>query len=138
MSKATVTRLFIGGILAVIGGAVVAVTAVWIAIANNAFVMNGSDIVALHGSALTWTLLALGAAGGLAMLAGMVSGVIAWLGALTNTWQLQSRTWFVALLLLGIFSLGFIAMIGYVVAGPDGTADGAARGTPIIVGAAAA
>ena len=49
MSKATVTRLFIGGALAVIGGAILAIAAVWIAIANDVFVMNGPDIVALPG-----------------------------------------------------------------------------------------
>lgn len=138
MSKATVTRLLIGGIVAVIAGAGVAIAAIWIAIANDVFVMNGPDIVALHGSGLTWTLLALGALGGLTMLAGMVSGVIAWIGALLNTWQLASKVWFVALLLLGIFSLGFIAMIAFVLAGPDGTADRAAGGTRITAGAGAA
>ena len=66
MSKATVTRFFIGGALAVIGGAILAIAAVWIAIANDVFVMNGPDIVGLRGSALAWPLLGLGIVGGLA------------------------------------------------------------------------
>ena len=52
MSKATVTRLFIGAGLAMIAGAVLAFVAAGIAIANNVFVMNGPDIVGLRGGAL--------------------------------------------------------------------------------------
>ena len=47
---------------------------------------------------------------------------MSWIGALLNTWQLDSKTWFAVLLLLGIFNLGFFAMIAYLIAGPDGTA----------------
>jgi hypothetical protein len=120
MSKATVTRLFIGGVLAVIAGAVLAIAAVGIAIANDVFVMNGPDVVAVRGSALAWSLLGLGIVGGLAIMAGLIAGLISWIGALLNTSQLENKAWFLALLLLGIFSFGFIAMIAYVVAGPDG------------------
>jgi hypothetical protein len=127
MSKTTVTRLFIGGVVAVTSGAILAIAAVWIAIANNVFVMNGPDIVALRGSALAWSLLGFGAAGGLAVVVGVVTGVVASIGALVNTWQLESKAWFIALLLLGIFSLGFFAMIAYILAGPDGTRGSAAR-----------
>ena len=37
-------------------------------------------------------------------------------------WQIESKTWFAVLLLTGIFNFGFIAMIAYLVAGPDGSA----------------
>ena len=50
MIKATVTRLFIGGGLAIVTGAILAVVAIGIAIANDVFVMNGPDIVGLRGS----------------------------------------------------------------------------------------
>jgi hypothetical protein len=127
MSKATVTRLFIGGGLAVIAGAILAIVAVWIAIANNVFVMNGPDIVGLRGSALAWSMLPLGIVGGLAIMGGLIAGLVAWIGALLNTWQLESKTWFVVLLLLGIFNFGFFAMIAFLIAGPDGTTDAAVR-----------
>ncbi|MGZ6256323.1 MAG: hypothetical protein ACXWMB_04840 [Candidatus Limnocylindria bacterium] len=39
---------------------------------------------------------------------------------LLNTAELADKTWFVILLVLGIFSFGLIAMIAYVIAGPDG------------------
>jgi hypothetical protein len=34
-----------------------------------------------------------------------------------------NRSWFLVLLLLGIFSFGFVAMIAYLIAGPDATAE---------------
>ena len=47
MSKATVTRLFIGSGIAIVAGAILAVAAVWLAIANDVFVMAGPDIVGI-------------------------------------------------------------------------------------------
>ena len=127
MSKATVTRLFIGGGLAVIAGAILAIVAVAIANANGAFVMNGPDIVGLKGSPLSWAMLPLGIVGGVAIAGGLIAGLIAWIGALMNTWQLESKTWFAGLLLLGIFNFGFFAMVAFLVAGPDGSSDVAVR-----------
>jgi hypothetical protein len=115
MSKATVTRLFIGGGLAVIAGAMLAIVAVSIANANDVFVMNGPDIVGLRGSALAWLMLPLGIVGGLAIAGGLIAG------------QLESKTWFAGLLLLGIFNFGFFAMVAFLVAGPDGSSDVAVR-----------
>lgn len=131
MPKATVTRFFIGGALAVIAGTVLAIAAVWVAIANDVFVMNGPDIVALQGSALAWSLLGLGTVGGVAIVAGSIAGLVSWIGALLNTSQLESKAWFIALLLLGVFSFGVIAMIAYVIAGPDGPTEAASRRTQV-------
>lgn len=136
MSKATVTKVFIGGGLAIVAGAIVAIAAIWIAIANNVFVMNGPEIVALRGSALGWSLLGFALVGGLAMAAGAIAGFVAWFGALINTAQLENKTWFVALLILGIFSFGFIAMIAFVLAGPDADRERARRTVPTPAAAA--
>jgi len=62
---------------------------------------------------------------------GLIAGLVAWIGALLNTWQLESKTWFVVLLLLGIFNFGFFAMIAYLVAGPDGATDAAVLRTQV-------
>ena len=120
MSKATVTRFFISGGLAIVAGAILAIAAIWIAIANNVFVMNGPDIVAVRGSTLAWSTLGLALVGGLVIMAGLIVGLVSWIGALLNTAQLENKGWFVGLLLLGIFNFGFIGMIAYLVAGPDG------------------
>jgi len=130
MSKATVTRLFIGSAIAGIAGAILAIAAVGIAIANDVFVMSGPDIVGVRGSTLAWSMLGLGIVGGLAIAGAMIGGLVSWIGALLNTSQLESKTWFLVLLLLGIFSFGLIAMIAYVIAGPDGTSEAAPRRAP--------
>ena len=135
MSKATVTRLFIGSLVAFGAGAVVTIFAIALAIANDVFVMSGNDIVAIQGGTLAWALIGLAVLGGLAAAGGVIAGFIAWIGAVLNTWQLESKAWFVGLLLLGIFNFGFVAMIAYVIAGPDGKAAAAARAAPVPVGA---
>jgi hypothetical protein len=128
MTKATVTRLFIGGGLAIVAGAILAIAAVWIAIANDVFVMNGPDVVGLRGSGLAASMLGLGIVGALAIMGGLIAGLVAWIGALLNTWQRESKGWFVGLLLLGIFNFGFFAMVAYLLGGPDGASAAALRG----------
>ena len=135
MSKATVTRLFIGGVIAVAAGAVLAIAAVWVAIANDVFVMAGADIVDVRASGLAWSLLGFGIVGGLAIVGGMIAGLVSWIGALLNTWQLESKTWFAVLLLTGLFNFGFVAMIVYLIVGPDGRAAAAPLAAPAPAGA---
>ena len=130
MSKATVTRLFVGSIIAVGAGAILGIAAVAVAIANHVFVMAGSEIVGLQGGAFAWSLIGLGIAGAIVIMSGLIAGLVAWIGALLNTWQLESRTWFAVLLLTGIFNFGFLAMVAYVIAGPDGRGLSAGRSAP--------
>ena len=138
MSKSNITKLFIGSGIAIIAGGILAVAAVWVAIANGVFVMNGPDIVGLRGGALAWSLLGAGIVGSLAVASGLIGGLVSWIGALLNTWQLESKAWFVGLLLLGIFNLGFLAMVAYILAGPDGTRDPADRRAHFRAGASPA
>jgi hypothetical protein len=58
----------------------------------------------------------------IAIVGGAIGQFIAWIGAVVNTSRLEDKTWFVVLLVLGLLSFGFIAMLVYVLAGPDGTA----------------
>jgi hypothetical protein len=127
MPKTTVTRLFIGSVVAVGAGAIVAIGAIWLAIANGVFVMSGDEIVGIQSSALAWSLLGLAIVGGLTIIGGLIGGLVSWIGALLNTAQLERKTWFVVMLLLGIFNFGFVAMLAYVVVGPDGTTTTAPR-----------
>jgi hypothetical protein len=121
MSKTAVTRLFIASGIALVAGAALSVAAIWLAIVNDVFVTAGPDIVGIHGSAVAWSLLGLGLVGGVAVVGAFIGGIVSWVSALLNTWRLESRAWFAVLLLLGIFNLGFFAMVAYLVAGPDGT-----------------
>jgi H+/Cl- antiporter ClcA len=121
MSKPTITKLFVGGILAVVAGLVLGVIACVFAIANNVFVMNGPDVTGITSGPATWTMLSLGILAVLALVGGATAGLVAWIGALINTAQLEDKVWFILLLVLGLLSFGFFAMIAYVIAGPDGT-----------------
>ncbi len=134
MPKSTITRLFIGGGIAIVAGAILGFAAVLTALGTGTFVTNGPDIVGLRGSALAWSLLGIGIVGGLAIMGGLIAGLVAWIGALLNTWLLDSKAWFVALLVIGIFNLGFFATIAFVVAGPDGTEESAPRPANALAG----
>src|SRR5688500_7771690 len=120
VSKATVTRIFLGSVAAVIAGAVLAFAAVWVAYANGAFVMSGPDVIGVQATPMAWTIVGLGVVAALTMIAGFIGGLVSWIGALLNTAKLEDKTWFIVILVLGLFSFGLIAMIAYVIAGPDG------------------
>jgi hypothetical protein len=126
VSKATVTRIFLSSVVAVVAGAVLAFAAVWIAFVNGAFVMSGPDVIGVTSTPLAWSIVGLGVVAVLAMMAGFIGGLVSWIGAL-NTAQLEDKTWFIVLLVLGVLSFGLVAMIAYVIAGPDGEKQMAAR-----------
>lgn len=113
MSKQTITRLFVGGTVAFAAGLVPVLFAIWAAVSSN--------------WAVTAALVVVGA---LAMIAGAVAGVVSWVGALLNTWKLDDKLWFTSLLVLGLCSCGVLAMVAYVLNGPDGTA-GAGIAAPL-------
>jgi hypothetical protein len=119
MSKSTVTRLFVGSLLAIAGGLMLGFIAVLRGYTNGAFVMNGPDVVGVQSTAMAWTVAALVVIGILAIIGGVIGQFVAWIGALLETAQLEDKTWFLVLLLLGVLSFGFVAMLAYVIAGPD-------------------
>jgi hypothetical protein len=119
MTKATITKLFVGGVAAVVAGVVLAIIAVIAAFGSNIVEVNGHDVVGVEWSGLTWSILGVLILAGLAMVGGAIAGLVAWIGALLNTVQLEDKTWFVLLLVLGLLSFGLVAMIAYVIAGPD-------------------
>jgi H+/Cl- antiporter ClcA len=121
MSKRTVTRLFVGSLVALGAGAVLGVAALTAALASDAIDIGGSHLVDVHAGTGVWTAMALVVVGSLAALVGSVGAVVSWLGALGNTWQLEDKTWFWSLVALGLLGVGLVAMIAYVAVGPDGT-----------------
>jgi hypothetical protein len=120
MSKTTITWVFIGGVVAIVAGAILSLATVLAAIAGGVIIVEGSEVVGVNGGTLAWSLVGL-VIGMVAIVSGSIATLAAWIGALLNTVQLDDKTWFVLLLVLGLFSFGFLAMIAYVVAGPDGT-----------------
>ena len=134
MSKKNVTRLFVAAIVAVVAGVVVGVAALWTALASDAIDLGGSDYIDVNGGSGAWTALGLVIVGSLVALGGTIAAVVSWIGALLNTWQLEDKLWFGSLLAGGLLGLGVVAMIAYVVAGPDGMKQSVAR--PRVAGAA--
>jgi hypothetical protein len=94
------------------------VTAGGLAYANGNFVMDGPDVVGVRSTPGGWALILLAVVGPLAMIGAVIGQFVAWIGAVVNTSQLQDKTWFVVLLVCGLLSFGFIAMVVYLAAGP--------------------
>ena len=134
MSKATVTRLFIGGLIAFGAGAIVAI---WPSHSRSPTTLrHGRHRHHRHpGGPLAWALILVAILGGMAAAGGVVAGFVAWIGAVLTTWQLETKAWFIALVLLRIFNFGFVAMIAYVITGPDGKVAATGRVTPVPIGA---
>ena len=128
MPKSAVTRLFIGGIATVVVGVVLMLAVVWGTFANGVIVLGGSEPIAVNGGSTAWLLVGLGLVAAVVGLGGFVVAVVSWLGALLNTFHLEDRTWFFLLLVMGLVGLGFLAMLAYVIAGPDSTRQGARTG----------
>ena len=120
MSKTTVTRLFVGANIAIVVGVVLVLATVVAALAGGVVSIGGPSVVAIDGDTfggtVGWLLLA-----AVILAAGTLIGIASWIGALFNTAELEDKTWFGALLVLGLLSFGWVAMVAYVVAGPDGT-----------------
>jgi hypothetical protein len=127
ISKKTITRLFVGAVVAVGAGLVLGVAALTAALASDAIDVGGSHLVDVHAGSGAWTALALVGLGTLAILGGTLAAVVSWVGALLNTWELEDKVWFASLLALGLLGMGVIAMIAYVVAGPDATTQSGPR-----------
>jgi hypothetical protein len=127
MSKPVITRLFVGGLVAMVAGLILAIFAGLAAFAGTEITMHGTDVSAVNVTPIAWWMIALATLGGLAMVGGAVAGLVAWIGALINTAQLDDKLWFIVLLVLGLVSFGFVAMIAYVIAGPDSTQPQSAR-----------
>ena len=121
MSKPTVTRLFIGSLVAVVGGGVLLLVGILVALENGALVMSGPDVTGFRPSAVGWSTIIVMVVGVAVAVGGGIGQFVAWIGAVVNTSRLEDKTWFIVLLVLGLLSFGFVAMLVYVLAGPDGT-----------------
>lgn len=129
MTKPTITRLFVGSIAAFVAAIVLGIFACAWAFANGVFQLDGPDVTGITGGAAAWWTIGMIVIAGLAVVGSAIGGLVAWIGALLNTARLEDKTWFILLLVLGLFSFGLIAMILYVLAGPDGTLPQAPRDT---------
>jgi len=127
MTKSTIARLFVGSLIAIIGGIVLLMIGILVGYANGAFVMSGPHLQGIESTPFAWSMVGLGVLGILAILGGGIGQFVAWIGAVLNTSRLDDKTWFILLLVLGLLSFGFIPMIIYLLVGPDSTWRQAAR-----------
>lgn len=97
------------------------------------FAFGGQYVAAASGNnyfvpttdSFFWTTVGFMILGGVIAIGGAIAQLVAWIGALVNTYALQDRTWFVVLLAGGLIGLAFglvqfAVMIAYVIGGPDG------------------
>ena len=117
-SKPAITRLFKVAIAFVVAGSVSGVAVVIWALVNGAVAIGGPQMVTVNSGPFAAAIAGLIVAS-LLTAAGTVAAVGSWAAALLNTSRLEDKTWFTALLVLGLISLGWVAMIGYVLWGPD-------------------
>jgi hypothetical protein len=121
VSKSSVTKLFLGSLIAVVGGGTLLVVGGLLAFAGGTFVMSGPNVTGINASPFAWSMVGLAVVGIIAMMGGAIGQFVAWIGAVLNTSRLEDKTWFIVLLVLGLLSFGFVAMLVYVLVGPDGT-----------------
>jgi len=113
MAKETIGRLFWGSLVAFAGALVLLGVAGGLALANGSLIRE---------TPFGWVMAGLAGVAILVMLAAAVTQFVAWVGAVISTAQLKDKTWFIVLLVTGLLSFGFIAMIIYLIAGPDDSA----------------
>jgi hypothetical protein len=115
--------LFIGLIIGGISlGLMLANGGQWV---RDAYVANNWSFYPTLNSYF-WTTLSFTIVGGLIVAAGLVVQLVAWVGALVNTYHLVDKLWFVVLLVGGLVGISFIpvgwaVMIAYIVAQPQMT-----------------
>ena len=124
MSKGVITKTWLGGMVALAIGFVIAASATGLMLAyggtfKSAPSGNGYDFVpTLDG--FFWSMVGLICVGGFLAIGGAIVQFVAWIGALVNSYQLRDKLWFALTLILGLIGFGLIVMIAYIVAAPDG------------------
>lgn len=141
MTKSTITRTWIAGLVVLAAGLVVAGISVGLMLAyGGTFTAapsgNGYDFVPRTDN-FFWTTVGFMVLGFTTAAVGGIVQLAAWVGALINTNRIADKTWFAVLLIGGLLGLvfaplGFAAMVAYLVAEPDGMLiqQSATPGTP--------
>ncbi|HKS70072.1 MAG TPA: hypothetical protein VJQ45_06610, partial [Ktedonobacterales bacterium] len=118
MTKLTITRTWVIGLIVLVAGLLVGGLGVGLMFAAGgtyepAASGYGTDFVPrLDG--LFWLTIGMMVVGFTAAAAGGVMQLVAWIGALVNTYALADKTWFVVLLTGGLVGLAF-GLVGFAV-----------------------
>lgn len=131
MTKPQITRIWLIGIVVMLVGLVMVGVSMGLM-----FTKGGTYEPAASGAGYDfiprldsyfWTTISFMIAGGGIAAIGAVGQLVAWVGAMVNTYRLPEKTWFAVLLGGGVVGLAFglaqfAVMIAYIIAGPDSTA----------------
>jgi hypothetical protein len=136
MRKSTVTRTWLAGLVLLAVGLLAAGISIGLMLAyggtfTKAQVGNAYDFVPSYDG-FFWTTIGIMIVGFVVATIGGMVQLVAWIGALVNTYQLPDKTWFAVVLAGGLLGLalgvvGFAAMVAYLIAGPDGMTAGQPR-----------
>ena len=139
MSKSTVVRAWLTGVIAVAGGLMFSGLCIALMLGfggtfTQAPTGEGYDFVPARDG-FFWMTIAGIVLGGVIAIFGSVVQLVAWVGAMVNTYVLADKSWFGILLAGGLVGfvfgpVGLAVMIAYVIAGPDGAAVAPTR-TPV-------
>ena len=131
MTKPTIVKTWIAGLIVFAAGIVAALIGVFLMLGyGGTFTQVGSDLNSydftptLNG--FFWTTVAVICVGGFVAAIGGIVQLAAWVGALVNSYLLPEKTWFGVVLVGGVLGLafglvGFATMVAYVLGAPDGT-----------------
>ncbi|MGA8922179.1 MAG: hypothetical protein WB682_03465 [Candidatus Dormiibacterota bacterium] len=130
MTKPVITKTWIAGLVVLAAGLVVALVGVALMLGYGgtftqiAGTANSYTFVPALDSFFWSTVVVIVIGAFLAAIGGIVQ-LAAWIGGLVNSYRLPDKTWFVVLLLGGVFGLAFglisfAVMVAYVIAAPDG------------------
>lgn len=129
MTKSMITKTWVAGLVAFGAGILAAMVGVFLMLAYGGtftqVAATGSYDFHPYLNGFFWMTTALIVIGGVIAFVGSIIQLVAWVGAVVNSYALPERTWFAALLVGGVLGLafapvGFAVMIAYVVAAPDG------------------
>lgn len=136
MTKTTITRLWLLGLVTLVVGLAVGGVSLGLMLAYGGTFTpapsgSGYDFTPTINSYF-WTTAGFMVTGFTIAAAGAVLQLAAWVGALIRTYELADKTWFAVLLIGGLIGLafslaGFATMVAYVVAGPRDLAPQAPR-----------
>ena len=126
MRKSTIGRVWLGGLAAIVAGiAGVAVgTVSMLAYGGTWGGPNGSEFTPAYSAFFFW-MVGLITAGAFVVAAGGIAQLVAWIGAVVNTFAFSDKTWFIVLAiggaigLFGIVLAGFVVMAAYLLMAPD-------------------
>lgn len=121
MRKPRITRTWLGGLVAIGVGVLVLLAGLVLMLGLGGTWRGPSNNVTFTPKydSFFWGTVTMMATGGAVLSGGVIMQCVAWIGALMNTFRAQDKTWFVALLALGLVGFQFPAMIAYLLAGPD-------------------